>query len=85
MLEQQDERPGDDDLDLEPLDEGFDWTVLLGRIAGFVILGATLGTSYDVSVNQGQDWLTVMRVAIQPFALGVIILALVEMLDRRGD
>lgn len=72
-----------DEEEFDEVDIGFDWIVFFGRISALLVFGATLGTSFEVSFNQGAEWATVMRLAIQPFALGVVILVLVEMLDRR--
>ncbi len=63
----------------------FDWPVFMFRVAAMVIFGATLITSYDLSFNEQQHWLTVMRLAVLPFAAGMLVLAAAEFLDRRGD
>lgn len=68
--------------DAEP---GIDWVVFLIRISGFVVIGAMLATSIDLSTNQGAEWLTVMRLAVVPFVGGVLLLAAAELIDRSGD
>lgn len=64
---------------------GVDWVVFLVRASALIIFGATLVTSFDLSLNQGADWLTVMRLAMLPFAGGVLLVAAAELVDRSGD
>ena len=66
-------------------ERGVDWVVFLVRVSGFAALGAMLITSVDLSLNQGADWVTVMRLAMLPFVGGVLLLAAAELIDRRGD
>ena len=81
-----DSLPNDEASDSDFEDEiAFDWTVFIIRAAAFVIFGATLITSYDLSFNEEQHWLTVMRLAVLPFAAGMLVLAAAELVDRRGD
>ena len=75
----------DSDLDEFPDGEGFDWIVFIIRTSALLTFGATLMTSFDLSRNQGAEWLTVMRLAILPFVGGMLLLAAAELIDRRGD
>lgn len=72
------------EYDDEP-EPDFDWAVFAIRASGFVVLGAILVTSVDLSFNQAFDWLTIMRGAILPFVGGMLLLAAAELIDRRGD
>jgi hypothetical protein len=63
---------------------GMDWPVLIIRAAAMITFGATLITSFDISLNLGADWLTVMRAAILPFVGGALLLAAGELLNRVG-
>ena len=59
--------------------------VLLIRMAGLFVIAATVVSAIDYSINQNAGWLDITRVALVPFAAGVLILAAAEVIDRLGD
>ena len=79
------DEPNDDLDDFEDDVPGFDWIVFMLRISAVVTFGATVITAIDVSRNQDQEWLTVMRISILPFVGGMLLLAAAELIDRRED
>ncbi len=78
-------RFGEDEGPFDYEEPAFDWIVFLLRVGALLTLGATLITSVDLSRNQDVEWLTVMRLAILPFVGGMLLLAVGELIDRRGD
>ncbi len=80
------ETPENEYVEDEEDDSDTDLPVLLGRIAGFLVLLATAGFAFVIIRNSRQDQYVTLLLAnvITPFALGALILVVAEVVNRMG-